>query len=65
MEAGTIDAGAGIGGIVGGILGGVQGAVLGAVIGTGGAVVATEGKDVQLPAGSIIPLRFDTAVDVG
>lgn len=64
-EAGTIDAGAGIGGIVGGILGGVQGAVLGAVIGTGGAVVATEGKNVHLPAGSIIRLRFDTAVDVG
>lgn len=64
-EAGTIGAGAGIGGIVGGILGGVQGAVLGAVIGAGGAVVATEGKDVQLPAGSIIRIRFDTAVNVG
>lgn len=64
-EAGTIGAGAGIGGIIGGILGGVQGAVLGAVIGAGGAVVATEGKDVHLPAGSIIRIRFDTAVNVG
>lgn len=64
-EAGTIGAGASIGGIVGGILGGVQGAVLGAVIGASGAVVATEGKDVHLPAGSIIRIRFDTAVDVG
>jgi hypothetical protein len=63
-EAGTIGAGAGIGGIVGGILGGVQGAVLGAVIGAGGAVIATEGKDVHLPAGSIIRLRFDTPVKV-
>jgi hypothetical protein len=61
-EAGTLGAGAGIGGIVGGILGGVQGAVLGAVIGAGGAIAATEGKDVHLPAGSIIRIRFDTTV---
>lgn len=64
-ETGTIGAGAGIGGIVGGILGGVQGAVLGAVIGAGGAIAATEGKDVHLPAGSIIRIRFDTPVNVG
>jgi hypothetical protein len=64
-EAGTIGAGAGVGGIVGGILGGVQGAVLGAVIGAGGAIAATEGKDVHLPAGSIIRIRFDTPVNVG
>jgi hypothetical protein len=64
-EAGTIGAGAGIGGIVGGIIGGVQGAVLGAVIGAGGAIAATEGKDVHLPAGSIIRIRFDSAVNVG
>jgi hypothetical protein len=61
-EAGTLGAGAGIGGVVGGILGGVQGAVLGAVIGAGGAIAATEGKDVHLPAGSIIRIRFDTTV---
>ncbi|MBI2187810.1 MAG: hypothetical protein HYU37_11950 [Acidobacteria bacterium] len=64
-EAGTIGAGAGVGGIVGGILGGVQGALLGAVIGAGGAVIATEGKDVHLPAGSMIRIRFDTPVNVG
>jgi hypothetical protein len=63
-EVGTIGAGAGVGGIVGGILGGVQGAVLGAVIGAGGAVIATEGKDVHLPAGSIIRIRFDTPFKV-
>jgi len=63
-EAGTIGAGAGIGGIVGGILGGVQGAVLGAVIGAGGAVIATEGKDVHLPAGSMVRIRFDAPVNV-
>ncbi len=63
-EAGTAGAGAGVGAVVGGLLGGVKGAVLGAVIGAGGAVAATEGKDVQLPAGSIIRVRLDQAVNV-
>lgn len=64
-ETGTIGAGAGIGGIVGGILGGVQGALIGAVIGAGGAIAATEGKDVHLPAGTVIRIRFDTPARVG
>ena len=63
-EVGTVGAGAGVGGIVGGILGGVKGAVLGAVIGAGGAIAATEGKDVQLPAGSIVRVRLDQALRV-
>ena len=63
-EVGTVGAGAGVGGIVGGILGGVKGAVLGAVIGAGGAIAATEGKDVQLPAGSIVRIRLDQALRV-
>jgi hypothetical protein len=63
-EVGTVGAGAGIGGVVGGIIGGVQGAVLGAVIGAGGAIAATEGKDVHLPAGSIVRVRVDSAVNV-
>ena len=63
-EAGTVGVGAGVGGIIGGILGGVKGAVLGAVIGAGGAVAATEGKDIHLPAGSIIRIRFDSTVDL-
>src|SRR5262247_665717 len=36
-----------------------QGAILGAVIGAGGAIAATEGKDIELPAGSIIRIRID------
>lgn len=64
-EVGTVGAGAGVGGIVGGLLGGVKGAVLGAVIGAGGAIAATEGKDVQLPAGSIVRIRLDQALRVG
>src|SRR6185436_17835279 len=46
-EGGTAGVGAGAGAIVGGILGGVKGAILGAVIGAGGAIAATEGKDIE------------------
>jgi hypothetical protein len=63
-EVGTVGAGAGVGGILGGILGGVKGAVLGAVIGAGGAIAATEGKDVHLPAGTIVRIRLDTPVSI-
>jgi hypothetical protein len=63
-EAGTAGAGAGIGGVVGGLLGGLKGAILGAVIGAGGAIAATDGKGVELPAGSIIRVRLDSNVNV-
>ena len=63
-EKGTAGVGAGAGAIVGGILGGVKGAVLGAVIGAGGAIAATDGKDVELPAGAVVRIRFDTPVSV-
>ena len=63
-EAGTAGVGAGVGVVLGGLIGGVKGAVLGAVIGAGGAIAATEGKDVHLPAGSIIRVRLDSPVRV-
>jgi hypothetical protein len=63
-EAGTAGVGAGVGGIVGGIIGGVKGAILGAAIGAGGAIAATDGKDISLPAGSIVRIRIDTPVQV-
>ena len=63
-EIGTAGVGAGVGGVIGGLIGGLKGAVLGAVIGAGGAIAATEGKDVHLPAGSIIRIRLDSAVNV-
>jgi hypothetical protein len=63
-EAGTAGAGGAVGAVVGGIIGGVKGAVLGAVIGAGGAIAATEGKDVELPAGTIVRLRLDSPVTV-
>ena len=63
-EAGTAGAGGAVGAVVGGILGGVSGALLGAAIGAGGAIIATEGKDIHLPAGSIIRLRMDSPLRV-
>lgn len=63
-EAGTAGVGAGVGGIVGGIIGGLKGAVIGAAIGAGGAIAATDGKDIELPAGSIVRIRMDTPVRV-
>lgn len=63
-EAGTAGVGAGVGGIIGGVLGGVKGAILGAVIGAGGAIVATDGKDITLPAGAIIRIRLDSPATV-
>jgi hypothetical protein len=59
-EAPRIGAGAGIGAIIGGIIGGVKGALLGVLIGGGGTIAATEGKDVTLPAGTILRVSLDT-----
>lgn len=59
-EAGRIGAGSAVGAIIGGIIGGVRGALLGVLIGGGGTIAATEGKDVTLPAGTILRVRLDT-----
>src|SRR5204862_7440056 len=63
-EAGRIGAGAGVGAIIGGILGGFKGAMAGILIGGGGTIAATEGKDVELPAGTVLRLRVDTPLDL-
>ena len=63
-EAGRIGAGAGVGAIIGGIIGGVKGAVLGVLIGGGGTIAATEGKDVTLPAGTILRVRLDSPPEI-
>lgn len=57
-----IAAGSGIGAIIGGILGGAKGAIAGILIGGGGVMVATEGKDVHLPEGTVLRVRFEDAV---
>jgi hypothetical protein len=64
-EAGRIGAGAGVGAIIGGILGGVKGAIAGILIGGGGVIAATEGKDVHLPQGTVLRVRFDSPVPLG
>ena len=57
-------AGAVVGGIVGGLLGGGKGALLGVLIGGGGTLAATDGSDVNLPAGTILRIRIDQPLEV-
>jgi hypothetical protein len=63
-EAGKIGVGAGVGAIIGGILGGAKGAIAGILIGGGGTVAATEGKDVELPAGTVLRVRLDSGLNL-
>jgi len=63
-ETGRIATGAGVGAILGGILGGFKGAVAGILIGGGGTIAATEGKQVELPQGSVLRVRLDSPVTV-
>jgi hypothetical protein len=63
-EAARIGAGSAVGAIIGGIIGGVKGALLGVLIGGGGTMVATEGKDVHVPAGTILRVRMDTPPEI-
>jgi hypothetical protein len=63
-EAGRIGAGAGVGAILGGILGGLKGALAGILIGGGGTIAATEGTDVDLPAGTVLRVRLDSGLDL-
>ncbi len=63
-ELPKIGAGAGVGAILGGILGGVKGALAGILIGAGGTVIATPGKDVDLPVGTVLRVSFDSPVTI-
>lgn len=63
-EAGKIGAGAGVGAIIGGLLGGVKGALAGILIGGGGTIAATEGKDVDLPQGTVLRVRIESPVQL-
>jgi hypothetical protein len=55
-------AGAAVGAIIAGILGGVKGAVAGVLIGGGGTIAATEGKEVDLPQGTVLRVRIESPV---
>ncbi len=63
-EVARTAAGAGIGAIIGGILGGEKGAAIGAAVGGGGTVAATEGKEVDLSAGTVLRVRIESAVQI-
>jgi len=57
-------AGAAIGGILGAVLGGGKGALLGVLIGGGGTIAATEGKELDLPQGTVLRVRLDSPVQI-
>jgi hypothetical protein len=63
-EAGRIGAGSAVGAVIGGIVGGVRGALIGIAVGGGGTILATEGSDVTLPAGTVLRVRFDTPPEI-
>jgi hypothetical protein len=69
IEEGGVDKkraglGAVIGGVLGAVLDGGKGALIGAIVGGTGAVVASEGEDVELPAGTVLTLRLDRPLAV-
>ena len=63
-EKEKIGIGAGAGAIIGAILGGAKGALAGILIGGGGTIAATEGKDVELPSGTVLRVRLDSPLTV-
>ena len=63
-EKEKIGIGAGAGAILGAILGGAKGALAGVLIGGGGTIAATEGKDVELPAGTVLRVRMDSPLNL-
>jgi hypothetical protein len=56
--------GAGAGAIVGGIAGGGKGAAIGAAVGGTGAVLATKGEELEMPAGASIDTTLSDAITV-
>ena len=63
-DIGKAGAGAAIGGILGAVLGGGKGALLGVLIGGGGTIAATEGKELELPQGTVLRMRLDSPLQV-
>jgi hypothetical protein len=63
-EATRAGAGAAVGGIIGAVLGGAKGALLGVLIGGGGTIAATEGKEVELPQGTVLRVRVDAPLTI-
>jgi len=56
--------GAGLGAVVGGIAGGGKGAAIGAVAGGAGTVLATKGKEVEVPSGTVVSVLLQDPLTV-
>jgi hypothetical protein len=56
--------GAGAGAVIGGIAGGGSGAAIGAGVGGAGTVLATKGKEVELPTGTTVSTRLTESLKV-
>jgi hypothetical protein len=67
-EGGLDERKAGLGALIGGVLGAVidgkKGALIGAIVGGTGAVVASSGDEVELPAGTLLTVRLDRPLRV-
>lgn len=63
-EGKTVGTAGAVGAIVGGIIGGLKGALIGAAVGAGGVIAATEGKDIELPPGTIVRIRLDSPLQL-
>lgn len=56
--------GAGLGAVVGGIAGGGTGAAIGAVAGGTGAVLGTKGREIEVPAGTVVNVLLQSPLTV-
>ncbi len=63
-DVSRIGTGTAIGAIIGGLLGGGKGLLVGVLVGGGGTIAATDGIDVDLPAGTVLRLRIDSPLEV-
>jgi hypothetical protein len=67
-EGGIDERRAGLGALIGGVLGAVidgkKGALVGAILGGGGAVIASAGEEVELPAGTLLTVRLERPLRV-
>jgi hypothetical protein len=63
-EVARVGAGTGAGAVIGGLLGGVKGALIGGAIGGTGTLAATEGKEIRLPQGTVLRVRFDSPLQM-
>lgn len=63
-DATRIGAASAVGAVIGGLLGGGKGLLLGILVGGGGTIAATEGSDVDLPAGIILRIRLDQPLEI-